>query len=178
MALASDIVLQSDPEFQQFNALERAVTLANSSVMLRSILSFALIGWISSALAMKRLHDRDSSGFWLLAYCAPALLSFYVPSTFIGLVSLGAKIMFLLEMGFMPGTSDGNSYGGGNSESLFERLTRPILATELVATTTASVAAEPAPPNAKSSQPQLRTPKVHRPLADKTSPGFGRRPRG
>jgi uncharacterized membrane protein YhaH (DUF805 family) len=69
------------------------------------------------AVGIKRLHDRDKSGWWLLLfYVAPGILGgigaavgnwhwlFDVPS---GAISLWA----LIELGFLRGTSGPNQYG-------------------------------------------------------------------
>jgi uncharacterized membrane protein YhaH (DUF805 family) len=51
--------------------------------------------WISLALAVKRWHDRDKSGWWI----------------FITLVPVVGGIWYLIECGFLKGTSGANTYG-------------------------------------------------------------------
>ncbi len=54
-----------------------------------------LIIWPSLALSIKRWHDRNKSGWWVL----------------IGLVPLIGGIWALIETGFLPGTVGSNEYG-------------------------------------------------------------------
>ena len=58
------------------------------------ILSILII-WPSLALSIKRWHDRNKSGWWVL----------------IGLVPLIGGIWALIETGFLPGTVGPNEYG-------------------------------------------------------------------
>jgi uncharacterized membrane protein YhaH (DUF805 family) len=70
-------------------------------------------------IGIKRLHDRDKSGWWLLLfYVAPAVLDWisrlteaFVPASLIGLVGLGISVWTLVELGFLPGTDGTNHYG-------------------------------------------------------------------
>ena len=52
-------------------------------------------GWSSLALSVKRWHDRDKSGLWIL----------------IGAVPVIGSIWALIENGFLKGTDGPNSYG-------------------------------------------------------------------
>lgn len=96
-------------------AFRRVVPVA---VLLATLTFLALI-WIGLALGIKRLHDRDKSGWWLLLF-------YFVPSVLetIGAAILGSGAMFILgsigagisiwgliEIGFLRGTSGQNSYG-------------------------------------------------------------------
>ena len=67
-------------------------------------------------VGIKRLHDRDKSGWWLLVfYLLPAVLTW--AGTAIGfymifsLASLAVSIWGLVELGFLRGTSGPNQYG-------------------------------------------------------------------
>jgi uncharacterized membrane protein YhaH (DUF805 family) len=51
--------------------------------------------WISLALQVKRWHDRDKSGWWVLIQLVPAV----------------GPIWFLIECGFLKGTAGANTYG-------------------------------------------------------------------
>ena len=68
------------------------------------------------AVGIKRLHDRDKSGWWLLAfYLVPALLdgvgrTMNSPVIF-GLASLAVSIWAIVELGFLRGTTGPNQYG-------------------------------------------------------------------
>ena len=73
--------------------------------------------WISLALAIKRLHDRDKSGWWLLLFgVAPSTLQAVASRVGSGgvlllLVSVGISIWAFVEMGCLRGTTGPNSYG-------------------------------------------------------------------
>jgi uncharacterized membrane protein YhaH (DUF805 family) len=55
----------------------------------------AVAFWISLALAVKRWHDRDKSGWWI----------------FIVFVPVVGGLWYLIECGFLKGTSGANTYG-------------------------------------------------------------------
>ena len=59
-----------------------------------SILTVVII-WPSLALSIKRWHDRNKSGWWVL----------------IGLVPIIGGLWALIETGFLPGTIGPNEYG-------------------------------------------------------------------
>ena len=58
------------------------------------VASFAVV-WISFALQVKRWHDRDKSGWWVL----------------ISMVPIIGPIWALIEAGFLPGTQGANRFG-------------------------------------------------------------------
>jgi uncharacterized membrane protein YhaH (DUF805 family) len=60
-----------------------------------SILSRLFIIWPSIALTVKRWHDRDRSGWWIL----------------IGLIPVFGTIWAFIVNGFIPGTKGANRYG-------------------------------------------------------------------
>jgi uncharacterized membrane protein YhaH (DUF805 family) len=51
--------------------------------------------WPSLAIAIKRFHDRDKSGWWVL----------------ISLIPIIGPIWLLIELGFLPGTPGTNRFG-------------------------------------------------------------------
>ena len=51
--------------------------------------------WIGAAAAVKRMHDRGKSPFWLLLVLVPVL----------------GPLWLALELGFLPGTGGENQYG-------------------------------------------------------------------
>ncbi|MPZ30005.1 MAG: DUF805 domain-containing protein [Rhodospirillales bacterium] len=51
--------------------------------------------WISIAVAVKRYHDRDKSGWWVLIVLVPII----------------GGLWYLIECGFLRGTPGPNSYG-------------------------------------------------------------------
>lgn len=84
------------------------------------ILTFAIpfipIVISSVALAIKRLHDRNKSGWWLLVfYLLPGVIDNIGMYTAVQLVfhlaSLALSIWALVELGFLRGTSGSNKYG-------------------------------------------------------------------
>ena len=70
---------------------------AIDSSALRALLGVAYLAmiWPSLAISIKRWHDRDKSGWWVL----------------IGLVPFIGGIWALVETGFLVGTRGGNQYG-------------------------------------------------------------------
>ena len=62
--------------------------------LLFSLLSIALI-YPSVCIGIKRFHDRDKSGWWVL----------------IAFIPLIGWIWYLIECGFLTGTSGPNQYG-------------------------------------------------------------------
>jgi uncharacterized membrane protein YhaH (DUF805 family) len=77
---------------------------------------FITITISSIAVAIKRLHDRDKSGWWLLVfYVLPGVIGnigAYTGVDFVfQLASLALSIWALVELGFLRGTSGRNQYG-------------------------------------------------------------------
>ena len=67
-----------------------------SAIMGFGWLVFLLLpAWISLAVAVKRFHDRDKSGWWLL----------------IVLIPIFGPIFVMIEMWLMPGTDGPNRFG-------------------------------------------------------------------
>jgi uncharacterized membrane protein YhaH (DUF805 family) len=68
-------------------------------------------------VGIKRLHDRDKSGWWLLVfYVLPGVLSGVGDSLdtggfLFGLASFAVSIWALVELGFLRGTAGPNRYG-------------------------------------------------------------------
>jgi uncharacterized membrane protein YhaH (DUF805 family) len=87
-------------------------------ILVASVAFLAAIA-ICIPIGIKRLHDRDKSGWWLLLfYIAPVVLDWisrlteaFVPASLIGLVGLGISVWTLVELGFLPGTDGTNQYG-------------------------------------------------------------------
>ncbi len=72
------------------------VPFANNAFvsLIIALISLFLI-WPNLALGVKRMHDRDKSGWWLL----------------IGLIPLIGAIWLLVSLGFMKGTEGSNKFG-------------------------------------------------------------------
>jgi uncharacterized membrane protein YhaH (DUF805 family) len=67
-------------------------------------------------VGIKRLHDRDKSGWWLLVfYVLPGVLNTIGESLAAGwifsLASFAVSIWALVELGFLRGTAGPNRYG-------------------------------------------------------------------
>jgi uncharacterized membrane protein YhaH (DUF805 family) len=84
------------------------------------ILVFVIVSWVSAfAIGIKRLHDRDRSGWWIvLFYFGPTVLGLAQSSTdgglaslVLGLGALAVSIWCLVELGFLRGTSGPNRFG-------------------------------------------------------------------
>jgi uncharacterized membrane protein YhaH (DUF805 family) len=73
--------------------------------------------WIGVALAVKRLHDRNKSAWWLVIfYLLPGILEgmggFAGDAAIVLLIaSLALSIWALVELGFLRGTAGPNDYG-------------------------------------------------------------------
>jgi uncharacterized membrane protein YhaH (DUF805 family) len=84
--------------------------------------------WINFALSVKRLHDRDRTGWWLLwqtLILVAALLllvvalvvpkeqapTWYVIAGLVGTVALAVTLWLFVEMGFLRGTQGPNRFG-------------------------------------------------------------------
>lgn len=91
------------------------------------LLAIAFLMWIGVAIGVKRLHDRDKSGWWLaLYYFAPSLLSgigeLASPSEgstvasagfelVLTLIGLAISVWAIIDLGFLKGTQGPNRYG-------------------------------------------------------------------
>jgi uncharacterized membrane protein YhaH (DUF805 family) len=89
-------------------------------VLFLVILTFVIITWFSGvAIGVKRLHDRDRSGWWILVfYFGPGVLAGLQASTegdiaslVLGLATFVVSIWGLIELGFLRGTSGPNRFG-------------------------------------------------------------------
>jgi len=94
--------------------------MAGGGALLLLVIYIPLV-WAGFALAVKRLHDRDKSAWWLLVfYIVPGFLqgigrALDETSWSLGLVLLlagfGLSIWGLVEIGFLRGTRGPNRYG-------------------------------------------------------------------
>jgi uncharacterized membrane protein YhaH (DUF805 family) len=84
--------------------------------------------WITFALCVKRLHDRDRTGWWLVWQSLVLILAvivtvvaialpkeqapaWYVIAGIAGIVALGISIWLFVEIGFLRGTQGPNRFG-------------------------------------------------------------------
>ncbi|SJZ30487.1 Uncharacterized membrane protein YhaH, DUF805 family [Enhydrobacter aerosaccus] len=64
-------------------------------VSIGALILFILSTWIGLAMGVKRFHDRNKSGWWVL----------------INLVPVIGGLWYLIECGFLKGTAGPNQYG-------------------------------------------------------------------
>jgi len=75
--------------------------------------------WSGLAIGIKRLHDRDKSGWWILLFwLAPGVLSSWQTATpdfggsfVLSLAAIAIGIWAFVELGCLPGTPGPNQYG-------------------------------------------------------------------
>ena len=134
MEYAVYLAAQTQPHFSakinaslSFDELIRMLGLASHlSLSLRDTISLAgnLIGmsilmWIVLAVSVKRLHDRDRSGWWIMPFFVLPCFSDYLPdwltdSIFMAPLSLAFFILGIwgfIELGFLRGTGRINRFG-------------------------------------------------------------------
>ena len=99
--------------------------VGSAGVVLLTIIGFlVVITWMSWAVAIKRLHDRNKSWVWMLIMTIPSFLVMWVgltsglkamtafqSSPLFATVYLAATAWYLIDLGFMKGTQGGNMYG-------------------------------------------------------------------
>lgn len=85
--IMGDAAMSADPE----------AALRSLGTVPRLILAvlYVLLVWIGLAAGVKRWHDRNKSGWWVL----------------IALVPVIGGLWYLIECGFLPGTAGPNTYG-------------------------------------------------------------------
>jgi len=111
-----------------------AVAIYIAAMVIVTAIGFATLSWVFFALlvivyipmvfsgvavGIKRLHDRNKSGWWLvLFYFAPAVLSGAANATemaggnlLLSGASIAISIWALVELGFLRGTTGANRYG-------------------------------------------------------------------
>jgi uncharacterized membrane protein YhaH (DUF805 family) len=80
------------------------------------VLLIIILAWASSAIAVRRLHDRGKTGYWLLLYyAAPAVISANAGLDAAGLIflaiSLALAIWALIDLGILRGEVGSNAFG-------------------------------------------------------------------
>lgn len=94
------------------------VVLARLDALIDELFALLALAILVSAIAIgiKRLHDRDRSGWWLVVfYLLPGVLRLIgmrigVPVV-LDMAGLVISLWALIELGFMPGTPGPNQYG-------------------------------------------------------------------
>ena len=110
---ADDVFKLVDP------AAYRGSLLDNLPLLLLKLAATALLLWIYLAIVVKRLHDRDKSAWWLLAYFVlPGLYKQFedrLPDSYwvlpLALASALLTLCVFVETGFLRGTIGSNRFG-------------------------------------------------------------------
>ena len=74
---------------------ERMAAAAGPLASIVLVIFIVLATWISIAVAVKRYHDRNKSGWWVLIVLVPVI----------------GGLWYLIECGFLRGTTGPNDYG-------------------------------------------------------------------
>ena len=97
--------------------------IENAEIVVFLYLSGLFLGsWMSCAMNIKRLHDRNSTGWWQLLYLICSNVSFYSCSSLeratevqedpaIPLLFLVGFIYLVVRIGFLRGDAGANRYG-------------------------------------------------------------------
>jgi uncharacterized membrane protein YhaH (DUF805 family) len=97
----------------------RALSLAKLPMLLFKALGMGLLLWIFLATSIKRLHDRDKSGWWMVPFVSvPGLYDHFsdlLPGSYFALIT-GATMFVLMiwgfvELYFLRGTKWTNRFG-------------------------------------------------------------------
>ncbi|MGF6310648.1 uncharacterized membrane protein YhaH (DUF805 family) [Bradyrhizobium sp. i1.8.4] len=98
----------------------KSVTWARLPALLVKAGGTALFVWVYIAVSIKRLHDRDKSGWWMVPFFAiPGFMSQFggrLPDESYWIVAAGTIVFVLyiwgfIELAFLPGTRYPNRYG-------------------------------------------------------------------
>ena len=79
--------MSADPQ----EAMANMGTLASLVILVFAV----VVTWISIAVGIKRFHDRNKSGWWVLIAFVPVI----------------GGLWYLIECGFLRGTAGPNTYG-------------------------------------------------------------------
>lgn len=150
------------PKGQQNLAALSAVWGLVLAICISAMISF----WMGTALAVKRLHDRGKSGWWIFAFGVPAMFAVMAPFKPVLVIAGIAKLWYIFELGFMKGDLGPNMYGQGSVSDPMALVARDLM--DLQHAQNDRVAAKPA--GAGVVRPRAAAPAV------RSAPqGFGRR---
>lgn len=84
-----------------------------------NLIGMSILMWIVLAVSVKRLHDRDRSGWWIMPFfvlpcCSdqlPAWLTDSIVMALLNLVFFILGVWGFIELGFLRGTSSTNQFG-------------------------------------------------------------------
>jgi uncharacterized membrane protein YhaH (DUF805 family) len=96
-----------------------SLSLRDTISLAGNLIGMSILMWIVLAVSVKRLHDRDRSGWWIMPFFVLPCSSDHLPdwltdSTFMALLSLVFFILGIwgfIELGFLRGTSSSNRFG-------------------------------------------------------------------
>jgi uncharacterized membrane protein YhaH (DUF805 family) len=101
-------------------------TMAETKLMgFAGVTAYVLLGYPSITVMAKRLHDMDFSGWWVLPLCLPSMIQVTAqalgrigtnsnPSPagrLIHAASIVGMVIYVLWLGFVPGTAGPNRFG-------------------------------------------------------------------
>jgi uncharacterized membrane protein YhaH (DUF805 family) len=118
---ASDVFRLVDPAAVRtgIENIRKADTAATLLPVLFRVIVTPVAGWCFAAAAVKRLHDRNKSGWWLVPFIViPGLFQQFedrvgdsAAVSILGLVVAGLGIWGAIEMLFLRGTRKTNRFG-------------------------------------------------------------------
>jgi uncharacterized membrane protein YhaH (DUF805 family) len=101
--------------------IDNLLSLAGAGLLiwLIGIILLILGAWSGLAVGVKRLHDRDKSGWWILLFwLGPSILGSWQAATpdlgggfVLSLAAAAIAIWAFVELGCLPGTPGPNQYG-------------------------------------------------------------------
>ena len=101
--------------------IDNLFSLAGAALLiwLLGLILFIAATWSSLAVGVKRLHDRDKSGWWMLLFwLGPSVLGGWPTATpdlaggfIFSLAAAAIAIWGFVELGCLPGTPGPNQYG-------------------------------------------------------------------
>ncbi|CAN7623228.1 DUF805 domain-containing protein [Bradyrhizobium sp. LjRoot220] len=108
-----DIFSLLDPESY------RSLSAASLGQAVIKAIGTPLFLWIDLAIAIKRLHDRNKSAWWMMLFFVfPGLFDQFAdrlgdsyPMMFVGLVSFVFRVWGFIELFFLKGTTGPNRFG-------------------------------------------------------------------
>jgi uncharacterized membrane protein YhaH (DUF805 family) len=93
--LVVDLIALLGSDVAMAHNRQEAFTVIGSLAGIALVVVLAVVAWISLAVTVKRFHDRDKSGWWVLIVFVPVI----------------GGLWYLIECGFLRGTDGHNSFG-------------------------------------------------------------------
>jgi uncharacterized membrane protein YhaH (DUF805 family) len=106
-------------EFDAYEFLDpatyRALSLASVPMLCAKLFVSVLFTWVYLATSVKRLHDRDKSGWWMLPFFILPSLYGRIPDSVLdlplGVLAIVLSIWGLIELYFLRGSPRTNRFG-------------------------------------------------------------------